>query len=380
MLSIFKDGDVFIDGKFERTDVVVCHDQIEKIGKVHDSALRDSNLEIEVIDCQGHYIVPGLIDSQIHLAGGSGESGFLSQPPRILIEECIVGGITTTIGTIGTDTTTKTMSNLIASVKAFKEAGLSSYAYTGGYEIPPATVTGRVRDDMIYVEEIIGLGEVAIADCRVPEPTPDQLARVIVDAYVGGTLTTKAGVSRIHVGPSPRRLAVIREMAERNDVQYDHLYFTHMDRSPELLKEGVEIAHKGAVIDLDIHERDLCSWYKRYMDFGGPLSQLSFSTDAGACGPNELWGEIQNCALKGSYKLEQLIPHVTEVPARILKLRSKGRLGDRQDADFLVVSHRDLEIRDVMANGSFFYRNHKFHYEDQLYTARRKADWYGLRK
>ena len=380
MLVLFKDGEIFSDGQFHDADLLVCCGKIEKIGQIDFPSLKNSGLDLDVIDCTNKLVIPGLIDSQIHLAGGSGENGFLSQPPRILIEECIVGGITTTIGTIGTDTTTKTMSNLIASVKAFKEAGLSSYAYTGGYEIPPATVTGRVRDDMIFVEEIIGLGEIAIADRRVPEPTPNELAREVVDAYVGGTLTNKAGVSRINVGAGSRRLKLIHEMSERHEIQFDHLYFTHMDRSRELLKEGVEIARKGSFIDLDIHERDLGSWYKYYLELDGPLSQLSFSTDAGACGPNELWNEIQVCALKHNFKLEQLIPHVTSVPAKVLKLSRKGHLIERKDADLIVTDKKDLNIHHVMANGQFFYRDQKFHYADQLYTARRKADWYGLRK
>lgn len=380
MLVLFKDGEVFTEGRFHKTDLLVCCGKIEKIGSIEVTSLKNSGLEIDFIDCSQHIIIPGLIDSQIHLAGGSGENGFLSQPPRILIEECIVGGITTTIGTIGTDTTTKTMSNLIASVKAFKEAGLSSYAYTGGYEIPPATVTGRIRDDMIYIDEVIGVGEVAIADRRVPEPTPNELAKVVVDAYVGGTLTAKAGVSRIHVGAGERRLRIIHEMTERHEIQFDHLYFTHMDRSPELLKDGVEIARKGSYVDLDIHERELGKWYQTYLELNGPLDKLSFSTDAGACGPNELWDEIKICALKHDMNLEQLIPHVTSVPAQILGLQSKGHLKPGIDADLLVIDKQDLNIFHVMANGRFFYRDAKFHYVDQLYTARRKADWYGLRK
>lgn len=380
MLVLFKNGEVFTEGQFHQTDLLVCGGKVEKVGPVDESFLKNSGLDVDVINCQNKLIIPGLIDSQIHLAGGSGENGFLSQPPRILIEECIVGGITTTIGTIGTDATTKTMSNLIASVKAFKEAGLSSYAYTGGYGIPPATITGNVRDDMIYVDEIIGLGEVAISDRRVPEPTPDELARVLVDAYVGGTLTNKAGVSRIHVGAGKRRLQVIYEAAERNEIQFDHLYFTHMDRSRNLLADGVAITRKGSYIDLDIHERELGSWYKHYLELDGPLDRLSFSTDAGACGPNELWGEIQICALKHEYKLEQLIPHVTSVPAQVLKLSRKGHLREGSDADLIVTDRKDLNIHHVMANGQFFYRDNKFQYADQLYTARRKADWYGLRK
>jgi beta-aspartyl-dipeptidase (metallo-type) len=379
MLVLFKNGKIFLKGQFEKADMLIFGRSIVKIGEISYQLLLQNKFDVDEINCENHLLIPGLVDSQTHLAGGSGEQGFLSQPPRITIEECIRGGITTTVGTIGTDTSTKTMSNLVASIKAYREAGLSSYAYAGGYELPPATVTGRIRDDILFVEEIIGLGEVAIADKRVPEPTADELAKYSIDAYVGGMLTNKAGVTRVHVGPSPRKLKTIYEMTERHDIQFEYFYFTHMDRSKELLSEGVEIAKRGSFIDLDIHERDLGSWYLYYIEQGGPPHKLSFSTDAGAIGAQELWYEIKNCVFHHKIPIERIIQHVTTVPATCLKFHRKGYFGAKQDADVLVVKEDDLEIRDVMANGKLFLRNDKFNYTDQRFTASRKADWYGLR-
>ena len=379
MLTLFKDGEVLLRHEFQRTNLLTIGGKIEKVGSLSETLLAAAGLEVDVVDCHGKRIIPGLIDPQIHLAGGSGEDGFLSQPPRISIQDCISAGITTTVATIGVDTTTKTMSNLVACVKAFKEAGLSSYAYTGGYEVPPVTITSRVRDDMIYVEEIIGLGEVAIADHRVPEPSVDALAHAIVDAHVGGILTKKAGISRIHVGSGRRRLRLIHEMMDRHEIAYECLYFTHMDRTRELLNDGIEIARRGSFVDLDVHERQLGVWYKHYLDGNGPLDRLSFSTDAGLCASYELWLEIRDCVLKHGFKLENVLTHSTTVPARALRLVDKGHLSEGSDADLLVID-RDLEIHHVMANGIFFRRDGHYITLEQPCTSRRNSVCYGLKK
>ncbi len=167
-----------------------------------------------------------------------------------MIEECIRGGITTAIGTIGVDTTTKTMTSLFGSVRAFREAGISAYAFTGGYEIPPQTITGNVRSDIIFIDEIIGAGKIAISDRRAPEPTPDALARVVIDAYVGGFMTHKAGVTRVHVGEGRRRLKTLREMCEHHEIQYECLYITHLEKSSQLVEEGPSLQEKEAMLIL----------------------------------------------------------------------------------------------------------------------------------
>ncbi len=380
MLTLIKNAEVFLGKNFEKTDLVFGGKTIIQIGKFDEKLAVQAGLEVTVIDCSGYFVCPGLIDSQICLVGGSGEDGFLSQPPRILIEECVRGGITTAIGSIGVDTSTKTMGNLLACVKALKEAGLTSLCYTGGYDTPIKPLTESVRTDLIYIEEIIGAGEVAIADRRVPEPYKHFLARTIVDAYVGGILTGKAGVTRIHVGEGRRRLQTIRDVAEHNEIQFDRLYFTNIERSKELVKEGIEFARMGSFVDFDLHERDLEVWYKEYIDEGGPLEQLSFSSDAGVCSPEELWLEIKKCALNHDLELTRLLPHVTEIPARALKLKQKGILKIGNDADLFIMDKKDLNIKHVIANGKFFIKDEILIRTDVAHTKRRKMDWYGFSK
>jgi hypothetical protein len=52
--------------------------------------------------------------------GGGGEEGFATQTPEIHLTEIVRAGITTVVGTLGVDTTMKTMAGLLAKAKALK--------------------------------------------------------------------------------------------------------------------------------------------------------------------------------------------------------------------------------------------------------------------
>src|SRR6478735_5087838 len=64
---------------------------------------------------------------------------------------------------------------LPATLYALREEGLGAYGYSGGYHVPPATLTGSVRGDLVFIEALIGVGEVAISDHRSSQPTCDEL-------------------------------------------------------------------------------------------------------------------------------------------------------------------------------------------------------------
>lgn len=63
--------------------------------------------------------------------GGSGEEGFASRTPEIQLSEIAPWGITTVVGCLGVDATTRTPTNLLARVKGLREEGLSAFLYTG---------------------------------------------------------------------------------------------------------------------------------------------------------------------------------------------------------------------------------------------------------
>ena len=59
-------------------------------------------------------MTPGLIDAHVHLSGGGGEAGPESRVPPLAFSELTRYGVTSCVGVLGTDGTTRTMRDLVA--------------------------------------------------------------------------------------------------------------------------------------------------------------------------------------------------------------------------------------------------------------------------
>ena len=224
------------------------------------------------------------------------------------------------------------------------------------------TLTGSVRSDMLLVNEVIGAGEIAISDARSTEPSNAELARLVRDAYVGGLLTGKAGVTHFHVGSGQRRLAPLRALLEEYEIEPVSLYPTHVERNEALMQEAVDLSQKGVTVDVDTVEEDLSHWVTFYLAQGGDASHLTASSDAALNSPATLFQQIRKCVLEYRVPLELALPFVTSNTARILKLSQKGIFQVGSDADVLVVRKHGLEIQDVVAGGRrMVLRPAKFH-------------------
>ncbi len=380
MLTLIENGQVYSPRPVGRASVLLVDGKIGRIGRIDHSALESSGLELEVIDAEGCLVVPGLIDPHEHLLGGSGEDGFSTQSPEIQLSEIVSAGVTTVVGCLGVDTTMKTLPGLLAKVKGLCEQGLTARMWTGGYNIPPTTLTGTVRNDILFVAEVIGCGEVAISDERSTEPEPRELARVVNDAHVGGKLSGKAGVTHFHVGDTERRLQCLREITDRGRFQTcpEWLYATHVQRNEELLLEAIDLAQQGVHLDFDVVERDLPKWLTFYYEHGGPPDRLTVSSDASESSPRTLFDQLRSCVLEHGFSLEQILPHFTSNTARILQLRSKGSLEPDKDGDLLVLDPETLEIREVIARGKCMVSNGQVKVEESfLKDSERRIQLYG---
>src|SRR3954466_3899407 len=289
MFILVRGGEIYNPRPVGRSDLLIAAEKIVRIGDVDVAALDACNLGLEVIGAEKCLVVPGFIDPHEHLLGGSDEKGWHSQTPEIALSEIVAGGITTVVGCLGTDTTTKTMPGLLAKAKAFNEEGISAHIYSGGYNVPPVTLTGSVRTDMLFVPEVIGAGEIAISDARSTEPSDGELARLVRDSYVGGLLTGKSGVSHFHVGSGKKRFRSLRTLLDEYEIEPCSLYPTHMDRSEELMLEAIELSHGGVTVDLDTVGRELPRWMSFYLEHGGDPSHLTVSSDAAINSPRAVW-------------------------------------------------------------------------------------------
>ena len=151
-MFLIKQAQVYAPEYLGVKDVLICGGKIEAI----EDHIDDQIPFCQVIDGTGKKLTPGIIDPHVHITGGGGEGSFHTQVPPVKLSELIGGGVTTVVGLLGTDGISRNVESLLARVKALREEGLTVYALTGSYGYPSVTLTGDVKKDIMFVEEIIG--------------------------------------------------------------------------------------------------------------------------------------------------------------------------------------------------------------------------------
>jgi beta-aspartyl-dipeptidase (metallo-type) len=352
LATLVRNGELFTPAPLGQMDLLCLGDRILARGHgLSHRALAELGVECLELDAGDCVVVPGLIDPHEHLIGGSGESGFASRTPEISASELIEGGIATVVGCLGTDTYTRNMPALLGHARALAEEGFAVYLWTGGYPVPPATLTGNLQQDLILIPEIIGAGEVAIADRRGSMAQTRELARLVADAAIGGSLTGKCGVTHFHLGDHRCRFRQLEELLTEYEVDPELLYPTHAGRSPELLVAAAGLTKRGITVDIDVYDRNLCELLERFSAAGGDLSRVTLSTDAGAVAPATLLEELRKVHFELRWPLEKLLPLATTQTAKKLGLPQKGELNTDASADVLVLWKKDLRIRHFIVGG-----------------------------
>jgi len=176
MIILLHNGQVFAPNPLGKKDILIIGDKIGAISPPGKIEIRGVNLQI--IDASEKIITPGFIDSHVHILGGGGEGGPATRAPEITLEDIITSGVSTIIGCLGTDGTTRHMESLLAKARGLEEEGVTTYIFSGSYQIPVTTITGSVLSDLILIDKVIGAGEIAISDHRSSQPTFEEMARL----------------------------------------------------------------------------------------------------------------------------------------------------------------------------------------------------------
>ena len=330
-----------------------------------------------VVDIGGRRLLPGFIDGHAHVTGGGGESGFASRVPPQPLGRFTTAGVTTVVGVLGTDDTTRDTRSLLAQTRALREEGLGAWCHTGGYHLPPVTLTGSVRDDIVFLDPVIGVGEVALSDHRSSQPTRDELLRIASDAHVAGMISGKAGIVHLHLGDGARGLELVRQALDLSEIPGRVFNPTHVNRRKALFDEAVELTSRGCTIDITAFPVDEAedAWpaavaLLRYLESGSSPERVTVSSDGGGClpvfndqgeivemdvgRPSMLMQTLQDL-LKAGAGLQAVLPAFTSNVAALLRFHDRGRIAAGLHADLLVLGD-DHQIDDVMIAGIWHVR------------------------
>jgi beta-aspartyl-dipeptidase (metallo-type) len=372
MLLLIKHAHVFSPEPQGSCDILIGGGKI----LLMEPDIRVPKKHCEVVEARNLTAVPGFIDGHVHIMGGGGEGGFATRTPDLPLTDAIYGGVTTVVGCLGTDGYTRTMAGLLAKAKGLDEEGISTFVYSGSYGLPLRTLMPTLEEDLLFIDKVIGAGEVALSDHRSSQPTFEAFAQVVAMARRGGMLSGKAGVVNVHLGDGARGLEFLRRILAETELSAAQMLPTHINRNPKLFEEGIAYAKGGGNVDfttstlpsyLQDGEIPCAKALRRMLDAGVDPGRITFTSDGQGSLPDwdrqgrlqeisvgrvtSLFPAVRQAVQEEGIPLETALRVITSNPARILKLKAKGRLAPGLDADLVLLDPKDLEIRTVIAKG-----------------------------
>ncbi len=373
MFKIIKSGRIYSPDDLGQKDILIANDTIIS---VEDQGSTNLPFPVEIYDAAGKIILPGIIDPHVHFIGGGGSSGLNSRTKEIAFEKIIEAGVTTAVGCLGFDRTSRTLKTLLLKTRGLEESGMTAFMLTGSYSLPSLTITGSVEEDLILIDKVIGV-KLALGETLANSPEIRDIRNLLAECLRGAHLGGKAGFLQIHMGIQGKVWKKpFMEILQELKIPFSQVVFTHVNRSLDTLEEFMGYVQAGGYIDLTASytpaERPgsltVLESLKRLIRAGIPLDHVTMSSDSNATRmlpdkrikylpiqtifqvTKELWqsGEIPR---------SQVVRFVTENPARALGLeRIKGGLEPGKHADLIIIQD-PFELDGVMLKGKWARKN-----------------------
>jgi beta-aspartyl-dipeptidase (metallo-type) len=378
MIQVFRNARVYAPQALGLKDVFISGSKI--IGVVDAGCKFQLPDGVDVVEhnALGRPLIPGLVDCHAHITGGGGEDGASTKVAAPLAATYFAAGVTSVVGLLGTDDITRSTEELLAGVRALREEGLSAWCWTGGYHYPLTTLTGSPREDIVHLDAVIGVGELAISDHRSSQLTLDEILRIASDCHIGGLISRKAGVLHFHLGDGVRGLDLIRQALEQSELPARIFHPTHVNRQRALFDEALDLAKLGCHIDVTafpVEDDDgaisAADAVHEYFASDLPAHLISVSSDGGGClpvfddqgqmlkydvGTSASLLETLNELTNSGMALEDALPAFTSNPAEHLKLDGKGRIAVGYDADLVLLEEDGSVVSVFTAAGT----HHKY--------------------
>jgi beta-aspartyl-dipeptidase (metallo-type) len=375
MITLIQGGHLYGPEDLGIQDLLVINGKIERLApgiKIPHEIFPG----MEVVNATHKLIVPGLIDQHVHIIGAGGSGGFLTRTKEVYFHDLVKAGITTVVGTLGTDTISRSMKTLLAKAKAMILSGINTYTYAGSVLFPPVTLTGSVETDIVLITEIIGV-KLGLGETVFPRPDLRELENTIIEARRGASFTGKSGVVHIHLAISALEwIDSVESILKARDIPYSQVVFTHVNKSRQLMDRATAYARNGGFIDLTTNirppERPTAVkpsiGLKRYLEVGGSPKGITFSSDGNASRVLDkgvvdytrvgaLLEEFQDAVQNEGVPLPQALSVVTSnVADRIGIAKERGSLREGYFADLALFTDK-LELTDLMSGGRWLLRD-----------------------
>jgi beta-aspartyl-dipeptidase (metallo-type) len=376
MLTLLRDAVLFDPLPRGCCDLLLAGGRVAAVGRGLEPPPRGWPCEVVALD--GRTVIPGLVDLHVHLLGGGGEGGPTSRVPRLELPDFTTAGVTSVVGLLGADCVTRSLADLLAAARGLEALGIRCWCHTGGYQLPLPTITGSVRGDIVHVDRIVAVGEVAVSDHRGSHPGARELLPIAADAHVAGMITGKAGLLHLHLGDGPTGLGPIREAMAVSDLPRRVFHPTHCNRSAGLWDEALVFGAEGGWVDITAFPEDdpgvsaaraLVDWLDRGLD----PARITLSSDAGGSLPIfDEQGDLVGMGVGRSHglldavrgavalgvPLERALAPCTRNAAGLYRLSGRGGLSVGDAAD-LVVLDDALSLDACMAGGRWLVRDRR---------------------
>ncbi len=365
---LIKNANVYAPTHLGEKDILILGGQIVAVEDNIDVKLPG----LEIIDARGAIAAPGIIDHHNHFGGAGGEGGPNFRTPPAQLSTFIKAGITTAVGLLGTDGYSRSLTELLAKARGLEIEGLSTWMYTGSYQVPGPTITGKVGTDIAWIDKVIGC-KMALSDHRSSHVLAEQIRALVSEVRVSGMLAGKAGVVCVHMGSESTGLQPLRDAIKGTDIPLSQFMPTHVTRCDSLLKDAIKWVKEGGVADITADEKTPAA-LKEFVKKKTALDHICFSSDGngsmprfdnagnfagmGVGDPASILTTIKECAKEKVLPLDKLFACASTNPATWLKLPNKGRIAVGYDGDIMLLDSH-LALQTLIGKGKLMLSNGK---------------------
>ncbi|MGC8663650.1 MAG: beta-aspartyl-peptidase [Thermoplasmata archaeon] len=363
-MILIKNG-IMMDSEKKGLKDILLSDRIEEISdNIEDKYAR-------IIDAENMFVVPGFIDIHNHVNGAGGEGGPETRSIPVHAENLFKSGITTVVGLLGTDGYTRSLIDLLMHVRKLQKQGMNAFMLTGSYQVPGPTITGKVANDIILINEILGV-KISLSDHRSSYPERRELISLATESRVAGMLSSKPGFLMVHLGDGKEMFNPILDVIDNTEIPITQFIPTHIDRNEDLLNAAVEYGKKDGYLDLTGHAEGK---YPRTIDsikyliyHGVNIDNITVTTDGNGSMPEfDENGNLVKIEISDSSSLIKLFKYVmendekfiqdflrtvTSNPANRLKLK-KGKIEKGYDSDLLIFD-QEINLIYVISKGNAY--------------------------